>query len=681
MRESKAELRQVHTNFARFLRAIIVVFIASLFYASSSCSIIAPKPNELRFVSTIAGFDGKIGEPFGVATSDGKNYISDGQNGRIITLDIDGKQVVEIGGLNTPSGIAATIDGKVVVADSGRNAIYQIGDRPTLIAGTEDKRGFADGNATTALFNGPIGIAIAKDGKIFVADTYNDRIRVIENGLVSTLAGSEMGFADGIGNQAKFNTPCGIAIWNDKLLVADTGNNRIRVVEPDGSVWTLAGNGTSDLVNGSLLSAAFVGPTAVAVNAEGTIFVTDGNAIRKIGGALPIVTTLNIAERGIRDGNVAIAEFNRPSGLAFAADGSLLIADSENRLVRRISDDTSAKQISPQEIAALRDKPEEFRVAQPARWPYDPPTAKRDIAGTLGEVRGLVTNENDQIWFHNGLDIAGNYGETARFIRSEKVLKPVAAENFGTLRELIRLPTLGYIHIRLGRDSSGNSFGDPRFLFTKDVQGKAVNVRIPRGVSFEAGERIGTLNSMNHVHLVAGRAGSEMNALDALTLPGIADSRPPTIEKVTLFDQAWNEIETIGTNSRIKLRDPIRLVVKAYDQVDGNSERRRLGVYSVSYQIFRGDAPIKTEPAAEIKFDRMPTNRAVKFVYATGSHSGATGETIFNYIATNSVSGDRFREGFLDPRQLETGEYKVIVTVADFFGNRATRQFTLEVIR
>ncbi|MBK8304160.1 MAG: hypothetical protein IPK98_12435 [Chloracidobacterium sp.] len=57
---------------------------------------------------------------------------------------------------------------------------------------------------------------------------------------------------------------------------------------------------------------------------------------------------------------------------------------------------------------------------------------------------------SDQVWFHNGLDIAGAYGETARFVRDEKVLRPIAAENFGTLRELIRMPTLGYIHIRLG---------------------------------------------------------------------------------------------------------------------------------------------------------------------------------------------------------------------------------------
>ncbi|MBK7934671.1 MAG: hypothetical protein IPK01_14620 [Acidobacteria bacterium] len=87
------------------------------------------------------------------------------------------------------------------------------------------------------------------------------------------------------------------------------------MVEPDGSVWTLAGNGTNDLVNGQLLSASFVQPTGIAVDPDGTIYVTDGNAIRKIGGVLPIVTTLNNAGRGIRDGSLAISRFNRPAEL------------------------------------------------------------------------------------------------------------------------------------------------------------------------------------------------------------------------------------------------------------------------------------------------------------------------------------------------------------------------------
>lgn len=655
-----------------FLIAIAVLFVA----VNLSCSGNGPDRPNLQFVSTIAGIDNSIGEPFGIASKDGETYVSDGEKGIIWKIAADGTKAEFATGLDTPSAMAFDKNGDLIIADSGTNTIKMVDKTGaiSLVAGTENRSGNADG--PTAQFNAPIGIAILDD-RIYVADTYTDRIRVIENGETRTLAGSTTGFADG--TEAKFNTPTGLAIWHDKLLVADTGNNRIRVVEPDGSVWTLAGTGKSDLVNGSLLSASFVQPTAIAVDPDGAIFVADGNAIRKIGGVLPLVTTLNKGDRGTRDGDLWISRFNRPSGLAFDKASNLLIADSENRLVRRISADRNGHEATPDEINARRDKPEDFRTAQPARWPYDPPTAKRDIAGTLGEVRGEVKPDSDDVWFHNGLDIAGAFGETARFVRTEKVLKPVATENFNTLRELIRMPTLGYIHIRLGRDSSGNLFDDPRFQFQKDPAGKLVNVRVPRGSKFTAGDRIGTLNPMNHVHLIAGRTGSEMNALDALILPGVSDTRPPVIEKVTLFDQNWKEVETAAANSRITLSGPTRIVVRTFDQVDGNNERRRLGLYNVGYRIFRGETPVTTAPAAEIKFDRTPPNAAVKFVYATGSHSGATGETIFNYIATNSVEAENYREGFLDPTQLDAGTYIIRVFAADYFGNTTTKDIAIEV--
>jgi len=661
---------------ARLSLAVLAACICLLYYGCTSAR--SDRPN-LQYVSTIAGIDNTIGEPFGIAVKDGETYVSDGEKGVIWRIAADGVATVFASGLDTPSGIAFNTNGDLLVADAGSNSIIGISSSGTIatIAGSDATWMFTDHDAVAAKFNGPVGIAVAKDGRVFVADTYNDRILLIYGGKVATLAGSGTGFADG--TAAKFNTPTGLAIWQDKLLVADTGNNRIRVVEPDGQVWTLAGTGTSDLVNGSLLSASFVQPTAIAVDPDGTIFVADGNAIRKIGGVLPMVTTLNKGDRGTRDGDLWISRFNRPSGLAFDKTGELLVADSENRLVRRISADKSNHEITPDEIAARRDKPEAFRNLQPARWPYDPPTAKRDIAGTLGEVRGEIKPGSDDEWFHNGLDIAGAYGETARFVRTEKVLKPVATENFNTLRELIRMPTLGYIHIRLGRDSSGNLFDDPRFQFQKDTTGKLINVRVPRGSKFTAGERIGTLNPMNHVHLIAGRTGSEMNALDALILPGVADTRPPVIEKVTLFDQNWHELETAAADPRITISGPTRIVVRTFDQVDGNNQRRRLGLYNVGYRIFQGVTPMTTAPAAEIKFDRMPPNAAVKFVYATGSHSGATGETIFNYIATNAVEAENYREGFLDPTQLDAGAYVIRVFAADYFGNTTIKDIPFEV--
>ena len=163
-----------------------------------------------------------------------------------------------------------------------------------MIAGTENEKGFADGEAKSAKFNAPIGIAVSENGKIFVSDTYNDKIRVIENGQVSTLAGSVEGFADGVGNAAKFDTPMGIALTKDgKLIVADAGNFRVRVIEENGKTWTLAGNDNQDSVDGLLHEASFVQPTDVTIDDFGTIYIADGNSIRAIGRRVfPFVETL-----------------------------------------------------------------------------------------------------------------------------------------------------------------------------------------------------------------------------------------------------------------------------------------------------------------------------------------------------------------------------------------------------
>jgi len=234
------------------------------------------------------------------------------------------------------------------------------------------------------------------------------------------------------------------------------------------------------------------------------------------------------------------------------------------------------------------------------------------------------------------------------------------------------MPTLGYIHIRLGRDQASTPFGDARFQFQRE-NGKITGVRVPRGTKFKAGEPIGTLNPMNHVHLIAGRSGSEMNALDALILPGISDSRPPVIEKVSIYDQKWNLVETVSPGSRIKLTEKSRIVVRAYDQMDGNSERRRLGVYMLGYQILKSDKTPLADPKWTIVFDRMPSNDAVKLAYANGSHSGATGETIFNYIVTNFVSGGENREDLFDPASIGAGQIVLRGLAQDYFGNESSK--------
>ncbi|HMQ04277.1 MAG TPA: hypothetical protein PKD26_10215 [Pyrinomonadaceae bacterium] len=667
------------------LKILAITAIAVSVCLLSGC--VEAEPNyQFSRVSTSHLSDDKFAEPFGIVVHSGRVYYSDGHSGKIVSFAADSGEISAISGLDTPSGIAIDNKGIVYVADSGSNTVKQVGPKGELadIGGVSGQRGYADGDARSALFNGPVGIAIDEKGRIFVSDTYNDRIRLIENGTVRTVAGGKRGFADGSGESAMFDTPLGIAIWQgDKLLVADSGNRRLRVVEPDGRVWTLAGNGGIELRDGFPFEASLVSPTAVAVDTNGIIFIADGNAIRSIGlRTFPYVETIAGGQRGFLDATPRRAKFNRPSGIA-AADGKIFVADSDNGRVRSIHGvKPGAVQVQSIDAQSNNFTPEEFRVLQPGRWPYDPPERPREIAGTLGEIRGEIVDQTSAAWFHNGLDIPGAYGETATFVRQEKVLDPHAAQNFGTLRELLRMPTIGYVHIRLGRGADERPFGDSRFLFTADeISKKLVNVRVPRGVKFQSGEAIGTLNAMNHVHLIAGRPGSEMNALDALVLPGVSDAIAPVIQNVEFYDDVWRPVETKKGAGRITLSGKTRIVVRAYDRMDGNAERRRLAPYRLGYAVALDELGFAGPVPWSISFEWMPPHEAVKFVYGTGSKSGASGETVFNYVVTNKVSGSTFAEDFLDLTDVMPGNYTLRISVTDRFGNVSQKDISFEVIR
>lgn len=636
-------------------------------------------------VKTFAGFNREFGEPFGLAFKGENLYVSDGENGKILRVTKDGAVETVTDKLNTPSGIAFDKEGFLIVADAGSQTIKRVNTETgevTTLAGQENQKGDADGTAEQSLFNAPVGVAIAEN-KVFVADTYNDKIRVIENGRVTTVAGNAQGFSDAeTGADAQFDTPCGVAVMSDgNLIVADTGNKRLRLVEAGGRTTTLGGNGEAEMIDGLLPDAKFVQPVAVAVDRFGAIYVADGNAIRAVGRRFfSFVEIIAGSGRGLADGNFYAAKLNRPSGLALDENGTLFVADSENQLVRIVTGAETGAAITGEQIVKLRYAPEEFRALQPARWTYNPPDARRDIAGTLGEIRGELTREKDA-WFHNGLDIAGGYGETARFARSEKVTHPLAAEGFGGLRERLRMPTVGYIHIRLGRDAKEKIYEDARFQFSRDDSGKLNGVRVPRGAKFEAGESIGTLNSFNHVHLVAGRVGAEMNALDALRFPNISDKIPPTIEKVRLFDENWSEIETGAGDARIKLNGKTRVVVRAFDQMDGGAAYRKLGVYRLGYRVLKADETPVIDLKETISFARFPAENHVRFVYAPGSQSGYAPQTIFDYIVTNEVNGDGARENFFDAAQLENGAYILRVIAADYFGNNSESDIRIEIAR
>jgi len=174
------------------------------------------------------------------------------------------------------------------VADSFNHRIRKILPDGTVstLAGL-GTAGYANGAGVTAQFNNPSGVAVDSAGTVYVADTNNNRIRkVLPDGMVSTLAGSgTLGFADGVAATAQFNFPNGIAVDSTgTVYVADSFNHRIRKIQPDGTVSTLAGSGTLGFADGAGMTSQFNLPTGVTVGSAGTVYVADQNnhRIRKI---------------------------------------------------------------------------------------------------------------------------------------------------------------------------------------------------------------------------------------------------------------------------------------------------------------------------------------------------------------------------------------------------------------
>lgn len=635
-------------------------------------------------------------EPFGLAADEvGNIYFSESITGRVFQIaagsyenDAPLQISVVAENLQTPSAIALEPSGKLIVANTGAHTIVRIDPKTKtvgIIAGQAGVSGDADGNFAEARFNAPVGVAVAEDGTIFVADTYNDRIRAIaKDGQVRTLAGGrEPGFADGVGAGALFDTPCGIAVAADgSLLIADTGNRRIRRVEPNGQVATLAGNGEAFERNGSLLSASFNEPIAIAVRDKHSFFIADA------GGSIRLVS---LAEAQSVKTELPDVRVNRPTGLAVLPDGELVFAESGSGMIRAMIPADSKLGISFNP-AAIALSAERLRQLVEPRWPFDPPDRPREIAGTFGEVRGAIAPD-EEAWFHNGLDVPGAYGELARSVFTEPVTLPLAVEGAGTTRERIRLPLFGYIHVKIGRDKDDAplpSFADGSVTFRRNAEGQINDVRIRRGTLLKAGEPIGSLNRLNHVHLIAGQWGNEFNALSVLRLPGLTDTVAPTIEDVAIYGEHTQIFVDPSSESKVKrlasrplLTGRQKIFVRAYDQTNGNSKHRRLGVYRIGYQVLSpAGTPVPgfDQTRRNLEFDRLPWDwQTVSLVYAEGSQSGYEGPTVFNYIATNLLQRGEIREAFFDPSKLAPGDYTLRVVAADYFGNVAERDLPITV--
>jgi sugar lactone lactonase YvrE len=203
--------------------------------------------------------------------------------------------------------------------------------------------GYADGTGVSARFYGPLGIAIDPEDHLIVADYRNLRIRRIDpNGKVTTLAGAGRGQTDGTGVFARFNNPSGVAVTRGgMILVADYGNHRIRSVTLAGETRTIAGSGTFGSQDGPARSASFANPSGITLDAAGNIYVLDAGTslVRRIDpeGA---VSTLAGRSVGYLDGTGPEAAFQFAGGApqpSLDRLGNLIVPDFVNNRIRRVS--------------------------------------------------------------------------------------------------------------------------------------------------------------------------------------------------------------------------------------------------------------------------------------------------------------------------------------------------------
>ncbi|MGH9171840.1 MAG: hypothetical protein ACRD0Z_13375 [Acidimicrobiales bacterium] len=232
--------------------------------------------------------------PGGIAlTRDGALWVSDPQSGAISRLGVGGTldtvvrpRVARDGRRNapapaTPVGLAEAPDGSVYVADRSGHRIWAIWADGSARVVTGGAQGSRDGSTAEAMFRYPADVAFASDGTCYVADTANDRIRLVSpDGVVTTLAGASYGYRDGRGADARFRRPSALDVASDgACYVADTGNNAVRLVTPDGSVTTLAGIPPGGDRDGTGEQIGLRWPTGIAAGAGGVFVADHGNGV------------------------------------------------------------------------------------------------------------------------------------------------------------------------------------------------------------------------------------------------------------------------------------------------------------------------------------------------------------------------------------------------------------------
>jgi hypothetical protein len=259
---------------------------------------------------------------------------------------------------NAPSGVTLDTNGNLFVTDQTSHTLRRVTPAGivTTLAGLAGTSGTNNGTNATARFNNPHGVAVDTNGAVYVADSSSHTLRKVTpsgtNWVVTTIAGTAgtSGTSDGTGSVARFNTPAGICIdSNGCLFVADQYNQAIRMVTPAGTNWAvttiagLAGLANAGSTDGTGSVARFRYPMAVSPDSAGNLYVADKNnyLIRMAAPSATgwVVRTLagTAQSNGSTDGTGSVVRFDTPCGIAADGTGGAVICDSYNSTIRRLA--------------------------------------------------------------------------------------------------------------------------------------------------------------------------------------------------------------------------------------------------------------------------------------------------------------------------------------------------------
>ncbi|MBI5427835.1 MAG: SMP-30/gluconolactonase/LRE family protein [Nitrospinae bacterium] len=256
--------------------------------------------------------------------------------------------------LRTPAGLALDKDGNLYIADRENHRVRKVDAKGTVttVAGNGTAGFSGDGGpAVEASLNLPSGVAVDDKGTLYISDRSNNRIRTVDpKGIIQTFAGSGVAGFLGDAGQAKLaqlDKPFGIALDKKRnLYIADRNNNRVRKVDANGAITTVAGDGGFFFMgdNGPAYKASLAAPTGVAVGDSGAIYIADrnNNRVRAIDNLGMIRTVIGTGQQDYNGDSEVARETNLhlPFGVALDKNGDLLVADRSHYRIRRVNVDT-----------------------------------------------------------------------------------------------------------------------------------------------------------------------------------------------------------------------------------------------------------------------------------------------------------------------------------------------------